>query len=71
MFSIQVRRTDKIGTEASFHSIEEYMKHVQSWYETYHLKLRKEKVDMKSNLFRKSVYVATDDPTVLQEAKTK
>ena len=66
-----MRRTDKIGTEASYHSIEEYMKHVESWYQTYHMKLKKDKVDESSNLFRKKVYVATDDPTVLKEAIKK
>jgi len=25
---IHVRRTDKVGTEAAFHSVEEYMKYV-------------------------------------------
>ena len=66
-----MRRTDKIGTEASYHSVEEYMKHVEGWYQTYHMKLRKEKVDESSDLFRKKVYVATDDPTVLKEAVKK
>ena len=29
---IHVRRTDKVGTEAAFHTVEEYMKHVSHYY---------------------------------------
>lgn len=30
---IQVRRTDKIGLEASFHKLSEYIDHVEKYYE--------------------------------------
>ncbi|XP_023662503.1 alpha-(1,6)-fucosyltransferase isoform X1 [Paramormyrops kingsleyae] len=59
---VHVRRTDKVGTEAAFHPIEEYMVHVEEQFE--HL-ARRMRVD------RKRVYLATDDPSLLQEAKSK
>ena len=57
-----MRRTDKVGTEAAFHPIEEYMVHVEDHFQ--HL-ARRMLVD------KKRVYLATDDPSLLQEAKAK
>lgn len=51
-----------MGTEAAFHPIEEYMVHVE---EQFQLLARRVHVD------KKRVYLATDDPSLLQEAKTK
>ncbi|XP_007886281.2 alpha-(1,6)-fucosyltransferase [Callorhinchus milii] len=62
IIGVHVRRTDKVGTEAAYHPIEEYMVHVE---EHYKLLARKTEID------RKRVYLATDDPTLLQEAKSK
>lgn len=31
---IHVRRTDKVGTEASFHSLSEYIKHADNYFES-------------------------------------
>ncbi|XP_076312635.1 alpha-(1,6)-fucosyltransferase-like isoform X2 [Tachypleus tridentatus] len=59
---IHVRRTDKIGNEASFHSIEKYMLHVDDFYKRLELV---EKVNVRR------VFVATDDPKVLIECKKK
>uniref|UniRef100_A0A098LYK6 Alpha-(1,6)-fucosyltransferase n=2 Tax=Colubroidea TaxID=34989 RepID=A0A098LYK6_9SAUR len=59
---IHVRRTDKVGTEAAFHPIEEYMAHVE---ERFQLLSRRKHID------KKRVYLATDDPSLLQEAKSK
>lgn len=59
---VHVRRTDKVGTEAAFHTIEEYMVHVE---EHFQLLARRMQVD------KKRVYLATDDPSLLKEAKTK
>ncbi|KXJ29841.1 alpha-(1,6)-fucosyltransferase [Exaiptasia diaphana] len=59
---LQVRRTDKINTEAAFHSIEEYMYWVKLYYER---RSKVEKIDTKR------VFLATDDPSVLPEAKEK
>ena len=59
---IQVRRTDKISTEAAYHSIEEYM----YWVKLYYNRLEKtQKVD------KKRVFIATDDPSVFAEARQK
>ncbi|XP_031437164.1 alpha-(1,6)-fucosyltransferase isoform X1 [Clupea harengus] len=62
IIGIHVRRTDKVGTEAAFHPIEEYMAQVE---EQFQLLARRLHVD------KKRVYLATDDPTLLQEAKAK
>lgn len=51
-----------MGTEAAFHPIEEYMVHVEEQFE---LLARRVHMD------KKRVYLATDDPSLLQEAKTK
>ncbi|KAK1796215.1 hypothetical protein P4O66_009286 [Electrophorus voltai] len=59
---VHVRRTDKVGTEAAFHPIEEYMTHVE---EQFRLMAQRIQLD------KKRVYLATDDPALLQEAKTK
>ena len=59
---MHVRRTDKVGTEAAYHSIDEYMTHVEDYYSA--LKLRQPDVV-------KRVYLASDDPTVITEAQKK
>ncbi|XP_062857768.1 alpha-(1,6)-fucosyltransferase [Trichomycterus rosablanca] len=62
IIGVHVRRTDKVGTEAAFHPIEEYMVHVE---EQFQLMSQRKQVD------KKRVYLATDDPSLLQEAKSK
>ncbi|XP_015906014.1 alpha-(1,6)-fucosyltransferase [Parasteatoda tepidariorum] len=59
---IHVRRTDKIGTEAQFHSIEEYMEHVEDYFRL---------LELKSSVDKRRVYLATDDPTLLAESRKK
>ena len=59
---VQVRRTDKINTEAAFHSIEEYM----YWVDLYYNKLARVQA-----IEKRRVYLATDDPNLLPEAKEK
>ena len=59
-----MRRTDKIGTEAAFHSIEEYMVHVEEWYQQRAITTG-HKVD------QKRIFLATDDHHLLGEAKEK
>ncbi|KAL1506287.1 hypothetical protein ABEB36_005679 [Hypothenemus hampei] len=59
---VHIRRTDKVGTEAAFHKLEEYMIEVDEFYKQLELK---QKVDVRR------IYLASDDPKVLQEAKTK
>lgn len=57
-----MRRTDKVGTEASYHSVEEYMSAVDAYYDQLELK---EKVD------KRRIYLATDDPKVIADARKK
>ena len=61
-----MRRTDKIGKggEAAFHSIEEYMVHVEEWYQQRAIALGHEDD-------QKRVFLATDDYHLLEEAKGK
>lgn len=33
MVGIHIRRTDKVGTEAAFHGVPEYMKYVEEYYQ--------------------------------------
>jgi glycoprotein 6-alpha-L-fucosyltransferase len=56
---IHVRRTDKLISEAKNHSLDEYMVHVEHWYQLY------------GNVDKKRVFIATDDPGVFKEAREK
>lgn len=60
---VHVRRTDKVGTEAAFHHIDEYMGHVEDYY--LRLELRQGKPA------ERRVYLASDDPKVITEARSK
>lgn len=57
---VHVRRTDKVGLEAAYHGIEEYMLYVDEWFDTY---------EQRHPGIRRKVYLASDDPTVLSDAK--
>ncbi|GAB6022444.1 Alpha-(1,6)-fucosyltransferase [Chamberlinius hualienensis] len=59
---IHVRRTDKVGTEAAYHSIEEYMDYVKDYYAY---------LELQQDVPVKRVYLASDDPSVLEDAKKK
>ena len=61
-FRVHVRRTDKVGTEAAFHSIDEYMSHVDDYYQALEL--------TQPNIMRR-VYLASDDPSVISDARKK
>ena len=61
-YSVHVRRTDKLQKEAKFHGLEEYMFHVNQYYEY---------LETRQTVDRRRVYIATDDPSVLAEATTK
>ncbi|XP_052001997.1 alpha-(1,6)-fucosyltransferase-like [Xyrauchen texanus] len=62
IIGVHVRRTDKVGTEAAFHPIEEYMVHVEDHFQS---------LAQRMHVDKKRVYLATDDPSLLQEAKSK
>lgn len=55
---VHIRRTDKVGTEAAFHHVDEYMEGVEEYYK---------QLSLKEMVKEKRVYVATDDPQVLTE----
>jgi hypothetical protein len=57
---LHVRRTDKIGTEASFHALKEYMNHAEEYFSI------KEKA---GQTVQRRVFIASDDASVISEAK--
>ena len=58
---IHVRRTDKTS-EAKYHILDEYMVYVKEWFDAYEY-LHKEIV--------RKIYLATDEPKLLEEARNK
>ena len=62
IFSIHVRRTDKIDVEAAHHGLEEYLKWARLYYD---------KLELSTNLDARRVFIATDDKNLLTEAKTR
>lgn len=61
---LQIRRTDKVGTEAAFHSLEEYMHWADLWF-------RVERTRLGGLPMSKRVFIATDDRSVIAEARDK
>ncbi len=61
---LHVRRTDKLGAEAQFHGIEEYMDFAEEWFGIWELKHGKKPE-------KKRVFIATDDPALLEETRLK
>ncbi|KAL9877974.1 alpha-(1,6)-fucosyltransferase 8 isoform 3-T3 [Glossina fuscipes fuscipes] len=59
---IHVRRTDKVGTEAAFHSIEEYMTHVEDYFLT---------LETNGTMIPRRIFLASDDARVIDEARKK
>ncbi|XP_045480462.1 alpha-(1,6)-fucosyltransferase isoform X3 [Harmonia axyridis] len=59
---VHVRRTDKVGTEAALHRVDEYMVWVDEYYNQLELKQRVDK---------RRVYLASDEPKVIKEAQNK
>lgn len=62
---LQIRRTDKIGTEAAFHSVAEYMKWAELWFQM------EERRTSPPRTLKRRVFVATDDPNAVKEAREK
>jgi glycoprotein 6-alpha-L-fucosyltransferase len=58
---IHVRRTDKVGSEAAFHPLSEYMQFVEDFYNKLEIKQQRERKDEK---IERVVYLATDDPGI-------
>lgn len=60
---LQIRRTDKVGTEAAFHALPEYMKWTEYWFQIEEYRIGRS--------IQRRIYIATDDPSVFAEAKEK
>lgn len=58
-----MRRTDKIGSEATLHGLEEYMEHVEAYFKGLEMTTLEP--------IKRRVYIATDDPRVLIECRTE
>lgn len=59
---VHVRRTDKVGTEAAFHSIDEYMKYVDEYFDM---------IETQHPVEKRKIFLASDDPSVAAEARQK
>ena len=59
---VHVRRTDKVGSEAAFHSIDEYMSHVADFFK---------QLEMSQVVDKRRIYLASDDPGVFHEITSK
>ena len=59
-----MRRTDKVGSEAAFHDVSEYMRYVEDYFIIYQYQNPTLK-------FTKRVYLATDEPSVFNDARSK
>ncbi|CAH8489603.1 unnamed protein product [Schistosoma turkestanicum] len=84
---IHVRRTDKINTEASFHSLEEYITEVENYFQFIDAKRQmmsrteEWRSDIRSPFHhnvqrqlkpvKRRVYLATDEPSLFDEARLK
>ncbi|ESN89823.1 hypothetical protein HELRODRAFT_194786 [Helobdella robusta] len=60
---VHIRRTDKVATEAAFHSLDEYMAHVDTYFDVLDTIAAYPK--------KRSIYLATDEPSVFQEVAQK
>lgn len=59
--AMHIRRTDK-KREASYHDVAEYMQHAEDFYS---------RLELTGAAVRRRVFVATDEPNVIKEIKTK
>lgn len=59
---VHIRRTDKVGTEAAFHGLEEYMNAVEEYYN---------QLEMVQSIEKRRIFLASDDPKVIEEARKK
>lgn len=59
---VHIRRTDKVGTEAAFHSVDEYMFAVEEYYK---------QLALTETITVKRIYLASDDPKVFSDIRNK
>lgn len=62
VFRVHVRRTDKVGTEAAYHGIDEYMKYVDEYFDL---------LETKQSVGKRKIFLASDDSSVATEARQK
>ncbi|KAF6205363.1 hypothetical protein GE061_019534 [Apolygus lucorum] len=59
---VHIRRTDKVGTEAAFHPVDEYMMHVEEYFK---------QIELTQKVEKKRIYLASDDVKVFKEVVSK
>lgn len=59
---VHIRRTDKVGTEASLHTVDEYMRNVDEYYD---------QLEQVQHVDKRRVFLASDDAKVIDEARNK
>uniref|UniRef100_UPI000EF468D6 alpha-(1,6)-fucosyltransferase-like n=1 Tax=Ciona intestinalis TaxID=7719 RepID=UPI000EF468D6 len=66
---IHVRRSDKVNRESQFYDADEYMRHVEKWYQRRDIDIRlgKGESPIHGSSETRKVFVATDDVTVIDE----
>ncbi|KAL7057032.1 hypothetical protein AAHC03_019344 [Spirometra sp. Aus1] len=71
--SIHVRRTDKLAWEAEFHALEEYMLHVEHFFDLKEVEygLKSGNANPPTWSCRRRVFLASDDSSVFQEARSR
>lgn len=57
---VHIRRTDKVGTEAAFHHLDEYMESVDEYYN---------QLELVQTVEQRRIFLASDDPKVIDEAR--
>ncbi|BHF79304.1 Alpha-(1,6)-fucosyltransferase [Sparganum proliferum] len=70
---VHIRRTDKLHVEASFHAVEEYMLHVERFFDLKELEYCLETGSTSPPTWsgRRRVFLASDDASVFQEARSR
>uniref|UniRef100_H2XYH4 GT23 domain-containing protein n=1 Tax=Ciona intestinalis TaxID=7719 RepID=H2XYH4_CIOIN len=69
LVGIHIRRTDKLtmeGENARFITLQQYLPHVDQWYDKYDLSQRRKNITIPTE---RRIYLATDDPSVWEETK--
>lgn len=59
---VHIRRTDKVGTEAALHKVDEYMMWVDEYFD---------QLELKQPVEKRRIYLASDEPKVIQETRDK
>ena len=60
---LHIRRTDKVGSEAAYHNVQEYMQHAVAWFDALDART--------AHKHKRRVFIASDEPTVIPEARNQ